>query len=228
MAWVQPRPRLLPWRHWSRAGHQLEFPGYPFWLSKRLRRTLKAQVGCETLLASGVQAGTDCQPSRGCSALSDSESARLGSGAVLPLFTCILDHDLFGCSCKLELTVEPPASTGGRQVGLERKPRSARASWVKAKLGPKDNLEIFQGWSTALIGWQTSINMTEDHVSSLLCCYSVYFTTIEHNSISQSDQSSWKTFCESLYLKQIEIWFQSCCCGNQPMNLEELQWFINY
>jgi hypothetical protein len=44
--------------------------------SKRL--TLKAQVGCETLLASGVQAGTDCHPSRGCAAaLSESESARL-------------------------------------------------------------------------------------------------------------------------------------------------------
>ncbi len=47
-----------PWRHWS--GHQLEFPGYPFWLSKR--RPLKAQFDCETLLASGIQAGTDCRP----------------------------------------------------------------------------------------------------------------------------------------------------------------------
>ena len=95
----------------------------------------ETQVGCETLLASGVQAGTDCQPSSGCAALrlSDSESARLGSGAAWPRFTGILDHDLFGCSCKLELIVEPPASTGGRQVGLERKPRSARASWAEAE-----------------------------------------------------------------------------------------------
>jgi hypothetical protein len=148
---VQQRPLLLPWRpsHWSGLGHQLEFPGYPFWLSKRLRRTLKAQVGCETLLASGVQAGTDCQPSRGCAALSDSESARLGSGAARQRFTGILDHDLFGCSCELELTLEPPASTGGRQVGLGRKPQSARASLAEAKLGPnlKHNLEIFLGWS---------------------------------------------------------------------------------
>jgi hypothetical protein len=109
----------------------------------------ETQVGCETLLASGVQAGTvtDCQPSSGCAApgLSDSESARLGSGAARQRFTGILDHDLFGCSCKLELTVEPPASTEGRQVGLERKSRSARASWAEAKLGPKHNLEIFQG-----------------------------------------------------------------------------------
>ena len=97
---------------------------------------MKAQVGCETLLASGVQAGTDCRPSRGCAALSDSESARLGRGAARPQFTGILDHDLFGCSCKLELIVEPPASTGARQVGLERKPQSALASWAEAKLGP--------------------------------------------------------------------------------------------
>jgi hypothetical protein len=120
------------------------------WLSKRLGRTLKAQVGCETLLASGVQAGTDCQPSSCCIALSDSESARLGCGAARPLFTGILHHEtheLFGCSCKLELTVEPPASTGGRQVGLERKPQSAWASWAEAKLKQnlKHNLEIIQG-----------------------------------------------------------------------------------
>ena len=93
----------------------------------------ETQVGCETLLASGVQAGTDCQPSSGCAALSDSESARLGSGVARQRFTGNLDHDLFGCSCKLELIVEPPASTGGRQVGLERKPRSAWASWAEAE-----------------------------------------------------------------------------------------------
>ena len=120
----------------------------------------ETQVGCETLLASGVQAGTDCQPraSSGCAALSDSESARLGSGVARPLFTGNLDHDLFGCSCKLELIVEPPASTGGRQVGLERKPRSARASWAE---GPKPNLEhnleIFQGWSSCT-SWLTNLN----------------------------------------------------------------------
>jgi hypothetical protein len=43
----------------------------------------------------------------------------LSSGADLPLFTGILDHDLFSCSCKVELTVEPSASTGGRQMGQE-------------------------------------------------------------------------------------------------------------
>ena len=61
------------------SGHQLEFPGLgcPFWLCNRL--SLNAQVGCETLPASGVEAGTDCR--RGCASLSDSESARLGSGA---------------------------------------------------------------------------------------------------------------------------------------------------
>ena len=32
-----------------------------------------------------------------------------------------LDHNLFDCSCELALTVEHSASTGGRQVGLERK-----------------------------------------------------------------------------------------------------------
>jgi hypothetical protein len=64
---------------------------------------------------------TECRPSSGCAALSDSESARLGRCAARPQFTGILDHDLFGCSCELELTVEPPASTGDKQVGLEKK-----------------------------------------------------------------------------------------------------------
>ena len=59
------------------SGHQLEFPGCPFWLCNRL--SLNAQVGCETLPASGVEAGTDCRS--GCASLSDSESARLGRGA---------------------------------------------------------------------------------------------------------------------------------------------------
>ena len=57
LAQVPQRPLLRLWR-------QLEFPGNPFWLSKR--RTLKAQFGCETLLASGNQAGTDYRPSRCC------------------------------------------------------------------------------------------------------------------------------------------------------------------
>ncbi len=98
-------------------------------------------------LTSLVQAGTDCRPSSGCAALSDSESARLGHGAARQRFTGILDHDLFGCSCELELTVEPPAKTGGKQVGLEIKPRSARASWAEAKLGQnlKYKSENFQG-----------------------------------------------------------------------------------
>ncbi len=47
-----------------------------------------------TLLASGVQAGTDCRPRSGCAALSDSELARLGHGTALPLFTGVLEHDL--------------------------------------------------------------------------------------------------------------------------------------
>jgi hypothetical protein len=106
-----------------------------------------AQVGCEILPASGVQAGTDCCPSSGCSALSDSKSARLGSGAARPLFTSILDHDLFGCCCELKLIVEPPASTEGRQVGLERKLPSGWASWAEAKLGPKHKSDFFQGSS---------------------------------------------------------------------------------
>ncbi len=64
---VQQRPLLLPWCHWS--GYQLEFPGCPCWLCKR--QTLKAQVSCETLLSSGVQAGTDFRPSSCCAAQSD-------------------------------------------------------------------------------------------------------------------------------------------------------------
>ncbi len=47
---------------------------------------------------------------------SDSESARIGRGAARLLFTGILARGLFGCSCELELTVDPPTSTGYRQV----------------------------------------------------------------------------------------------------------------
>jgi hypothetical protein len=67
---VPQRPRLRPWSHWSRQ-HRLEFPRCPCWLCKRL--TLKEQVGCKTLPAYGVQAGTDPRPSHSCAALSDSE-----------------------------------------------------------------------------------------------------------------------------------------------------------
>ena len=64
-----------------------------------------------------------------------------------------LDHGLFDCSCELALTVVHSASTGGRQVGLERKLRSARASWAEAKLGPnsKHKFEIFQGSSSCAL-----------------------------------------------------------------------------
>ncbi len=101
------------------------------------RQSLKAQVGSETFPESGVQDGTDYRPSRGCAALSDSESARQGRGAARLLFTGILEHALFGCSCELESTLDPPASAGGRQVGLGKKNRSARTSWAEAKCGPK-------------------------------------------------------------------------------------------
>ena len=61
-----------------------------------------------------------------------------------------LDHDLFDCSSELALSVEHPASTGGRRVGLVR---SARASWAEAKLGPnsKHKFEIFQGSSSCAL-----------------------------------------------------------------------------
>ncbi len=92
------------------------------------KQSLEAQVGCKSL--PGVQAGTDCRPSSGCTALSDSESARLCSGAARQLFTGILVHDLFCRCCKLELTIVPAASTGCRQVGLHPKINSAWASWA--------------------------------------------------------------------------------------------------
>ena len=64
-----------------------------------------------------------------------------------------LDYNLFDCSCELALTAEQSASTGGRQVGLERKLRSARASWAEARLGPnsKHKFEIFQGSSSCAL-----------------------------------------------------------------------------
>ncbi len=117
---------------------------------------------------------------------------------------CILSmaHGCIGAYYAI-VPYQPPASTGGRQVGLERKPEAP------GQVGPKQNLG--QIWNTSLkfskvearvlFGWQTSITMTEDHVSSLFCCCLFCFITIKLNSISQSDQSSWKTFCESLYRK---------------------------
>ncbi len=131
--------------------------------------------------------------------------SQAGSGTAPPRITGILDHDLFGCSCELELTVEPPASTGGRQVGLERKPWSAQGKLGQSKMGRTWNTtwNFSKVEARAPVGWQleTSINRTEDHVSSLFCCYSVCSITIKLNSISQSDQSSWRNFCESLYRK---------------------------
>ena len=61
------------------------------------------------------------------------------------------------------------------------------------QVGPKQNLGRNTTWkfskveARAPFGWQTSINMTEDHVSSLFCCYLVCSITIKLNSISQSD-----------------------------------------
>ncbi len=108
----------------------------------------------ETILASGVQAGTDCRPSRCCSALTQWLWVCQTRQWRCP--AAVHRHDLFGCSCELEL-IEPPAwaSTGGRQVGLERKARRAWASWAEAKLGQnlKYNQEIssFQGWSSCTL-----------------------------------------------------------------------------
>jgi hypothetical protein len=93
---------------------------------------LKAQVGCETLLASGVQAGTDCRPS---AALSDSESARLGHGAALQQFTGILDHNLLGCSCKLDLIVEPPAALEAGKWAWKENPEAPERVVPKQNLG---------------------------------------------------------------------------------------------
>ena len=69
--------------------------------------------------------------------------------------------------------------------------------------------------------------MTEDYVSFLFCYYLDCLITLKLSFISQSDQSSWKTFCEShswktMEVLQMEIQFQSHCCGDQQMNLEEI------
>ncbi len=116
------------------------------------QQSLKARVGCETLPANGVQArlavGLSIQrPSSSCcAALSDSESARLGYGEAWLQFSGILDPDLFGCSCELELTVYPPASMGG---SLGRNPEVPGQVGSKQNLGqPKDKSEILQGSSS--------------------------------------------------------------------------------
>ncbi len=103
---VQQLPRLRQWRHWS--WHQLEFPKHSLPVESRLGWLSPQQRLC------------------------DSESARLGSGAALQQFKDILDHDLFGCSCNFQLTVDRPASTGGRQMGLGRNPPSSLTSWAEA------------------------------------------------------------------------------------------------
>ncbi len=92
------------------------------------KQSLESEIGCKTL--SGVQAGANCRPKSSYAALSDSESSRLGSGAARQRLTVIPAHALFGCSCKLELTVELPASICCRQVGLLSKICRARASWA--------------------------------------------------------------------------------------------------
>ncbi len=79
-------------------------------------------------------------------------------------------------------------------MGLERKARSAQASWAETKLGLnlKHNLEIFQGRSSCAL---TSTTMTEDHVNSLFCCYSVCLITIKLNSHNDSEESDSDGHC---------------------------------
>ncbi len=62
------------------------------WISRipklAVNQSLKAQMGCKTL--PGVLGLAVAPASRSCAALSDSKSARLGSGAALQQFTCTL------------------------------------------------------------------------------------------------------------------------------------------
>ncbi len=97
------------------------------------------------------------------------------------------------------------SSQHGRQAsGPGKKTRSARASWAEAKLGPnlKHKSEFFQGWSSCAL-WLTNLKHHDWRSCEylILLLFSLFFTKIKLNSISQSDQSSWKTFCESLYRK---------------------------
>ncbi len=99
-------------------GHQLGFPGRPGWL----RSTGSCHVAPDSRLTEKMvpasASGTDWRamtPSRpGYDPARPSGGQRFTSTVTL---TC----DLF---FELELTVEPPTSTGGKQVGLHRKIRS--------------------------------------------------------------------------------------------------------
>ncbi len=151
---VQQRPLLWPWRHWS--WHQLEFAGRLCWLWNspwKLELVAKHSLPVESRLGLTV---TDCLPSSGCAAaaLSDSESARLA----LQLFTGILDHDLFCCSCKLELTVDPPASTGGRQVGLDRKPAKRLGKLGRSKIWAETRVWNFSRFKFSCALWLANFN----------------------------------------------------------------------
>ena len=163
---------------------------------------LESSSWLQTLLVCGVHwqagvAGTRCPEQFRVS------QARLWRGPARWQFTGILDHNLFGCSCELELIIEPPASMGGRQVGLERKPEAPWQLGPKQNLGRNTNLKFskVQVLVRSLVGKPQSLWLKIMWVPCLLLitCYSVYLITIKLNSISQSDQSSWKTFCESLH-----------------------------
>jgi hypothetical protein len=95
-----------------------------------------------------------------------------------------------------------------RQHGRQASRPGKKTPKRPGKLGRSKTWAKLESWNTnlkfskvqarALFGGQTCITMTEDHVSSLFYCYSVCLITIKLNYISQSDQSSWMTFCESL------------------------------
>ncbi len=145
---------------------------------------------------SGVQVGIYCRPSRCCAALSDSESVWRGQAAVHrypgPWFIWLqLQTWVNSWACSQHWR----QASGPGKKALERQGKLGQSkTWAKLER---------QVWNfprlklVCSFDWQTSITMTEDHVSSLFCCYSVCLVTIKLNSISQSDQSS----CESLYWK---------------------------
>ena len=110
------------------SGHQLEFPSprCPFWLCNR--RSLKAQVGYETLPANGIQAGTDFRPSRTCASLSDSESARLGRGAARPPGQFPIIYLTAVAIMHQPLSLQPAREAG-------------KGAWTEnPEVGPKQNL----------------------------------------------------------------------------------------
>ncbi len=119
---------------------------------------------------------------------------------------------------QLKLTVEPPASACCRQVGLHPQFSSSWTSWASfiIKFWTKSWVGLFLKVRTywakgnvlnsskfSFCVWQISCTMTEYHVGSLCCYKSVCWITIKFNSTSQQDQSSWRTFCESLCLKSL-------------------------